>query len=191
MRKKITLTLIFLFGFATFTMVGCKDITSPVEGINSAINNKTFSESNQGRRFTIPAQYFGSQSEDEARHTLTENQATNIVKNQDGSYTVTMTNDAFNSFVAMNKKQTQNALQALVDNQSYPGITKVEALGDLNTVTCTTTNSSETDAEIKAAEYIIYLVCLYQTIAGETLACHTTFLNPAGQVVYSKSYPES
>lgn len=189
--KKRAFILIAVLVASVVSLAGCGDITSLSEGVNTALSQSNSGEATQGRRFTIPAQYFGNQSDADAHETLVKNQATDITKNSDGSYTVTMTDDAFNAFCAMNKTQTQNALHALANNSNYPGITKVDISDDMEDVTCTTQNASVTDAETKAADYIIYLVCLYKTIAAETLVCHTSFVDPANQVVYNKNYPES
>lgn len=164
---------------------GCSDPFSP----SSAIDAAKQSQAEQGRRFTIPSQYFGSQTESEAREMLTKNGATDITKNSDGTYTVTMADDVFDTFCKTNKEQTENALHALAQNDTYPGLTNVDISDDLRNVTVSTTNAEQTQAETDAGNYVIYLVCLYQTIAGDPLMCTVNFVNPAGQTIYTTTYP--
>lgn len=173
---------------------GCTDPSSPYD---AAQNNATGGAGSQGtsqtegRRFTIPKEYFEDKTQAEAIETIQQEGGTDTAYNSDGSVTTTMSNAAFTAFVTKLKSQTQKALDAIPQLPSYKDIKNVSYNDAFTQVTMTTQHTASEDSDKKAADYAIYLVCLYQTIAGNNLSCEVDIVDPAGNSLAHYTYPQS
>lgn len=153
---------------------------------NSAVEEATLAT----RTVTFPALYFQNQTEEEARTALEGNGATDIVVNEDGSYTMTMGIDKYNELVDGLHAATQKALDEIPNSESFPSITSIEYDETFSVVTMTSATQ-----ELGLSEMFVGLTGglaanMYQQIAGQPVNCTVTVLDPDGNEIQSNVYPD-
>ncbi|MDJ1122380.1 hypothetical protein QJ043_04645 [Olsenella sp. YH-ols2217] len=183
-RRAVTFALTALLVCAPASvLVGC-DATAGGSGAAT-----TSGETTTGRRFTVPAAFFGNKAASACEEVLENYGAQDIERNADGSYTVSMTDAGYERFVADDLSATEQVLDAIPGAKGYSRITHVSYNEDLTEVTFTcSSGGSLGDAGDNAANTAIYVCCLHQTIAGVSdLDCTVTFKDPAGGVIATYS----
>lgn len=153
---------------------------------NSAVEEATLAT----RTVTFPALYFQNQTEEEAKAALEGNGATDIVVNEDGSYTMTMGIDKYNELVDGLYTATQKALDEIPNSESFPSITSIEYDETFSVVTMTSAAR-----ELGLSEMFVGLTGglaanMYQQIAGQPVNCTVTVLDPDGNEIQSNVYPD-
>lgn len=161
---------------------GCADASSPASQTQGAT---------QGKRFTIPAAYFSSMDAKTAEKRLSEIGATDVQRQDDGSYTVTMSDGSYDSFVADNLETAKRTLESIPGSTTCPSIAKVTMDDDLTQIRFECTKDDIGTQGQDAANLAIYVSCLYQAIAGKDLHCEVLLVAPDGHVIETHSYPES
>lgn len=185
-RRAVNLAFVALLALAPAAMlVGCDATAGDTTANIAAATAPT--ETSTGRRFTVPAAYFGSQDEATSKAALEEAGGTDIERNDDGSYTVTMSDANYEAFVNKDLTTTEQVLEAIPGAKGYARITHVTYNDALTEVTFTCSSGGDLgEAGENAASTAIYVCCLHQTIAGETdLDCTVTFKDPSGAVIAS------
>jgi hypothetical protein len=160
---------------------------APLAGCSGGQQETTYDA--EGRRFTVPSAYFGGKSAKDCESLLENIGATDIVANEDGSYTVTMSNSVYESFVKDTKASAERLIDAIPGSKSYPYVTRVAYNDDLTEIKLTTVKNEVVSEDAEAASVAMYAACLYQSIAGMDLDCTVTLVNTSNAVVASYSYP--
>ncbi len=147
-------------------------------------------ETRSGRRFTIPAAYFGDQSEEAIEAGLAKIGAFDLSRDADGSYTVTMNDADYDQFIEDDLAATKEVIESVCGGPGFESLSRVTMDDDLNNITYTSRVDDPGDQGERAAEIAIYYACLYQTLAGQPLVCTVRLNGPAGKLIDQWSYPE-
>ena len=161
-------------------LAGC----DPTATISSAPATKT------GRRFSIPAEYFGDQTPEEIEKGLAKIGGFDVEVNPDGSYAVTMNDADYDQFMKDNEAATKEVIESICGGQGFDSLSRVTMDDDFNNITFTSRVDDPGDQGEKAADIAIYYACLYQTLAGQPLVCTVRLNGPAGHLIGQWSYPE-
>lgn len=148
-------------------------------------------KSTTGRRFTIPADYFGDQSADAIEDGLAKIGAFDTAINADGSYTVTMSDTDYERFVEDNRATTRQVLESICGSASYPDLSQVTMDDDFTNITFTSTSDDPGTQAESAANLAIYYACLYQVLAGDPMVVTVRVQGPSGALLGTWSYPEA
>lgn len=193
MKSKIVYKITLLIGsglLAAACAVGCatqnSGSTTSATDENSAVENVTITT----RTVTFPSIYFGESTQDEATATLTELGCSDIVVNENGSYTAIMPLDKYNEFVDSLHEGTKEALDGIPHSEDYPSITAIEYDETFSNVTMTSSASQLGLSEMFVNWTVGICGCMYQQIAGQPVSCTVTVLDEAGIVIQSGTYPE-
>lgn len=165
-------------------LVGCSDASSnpgaAVEGAGT-----------QGKRFTVPSAYFASMDAKTAEKRLQELGATDVQRNDDGSYTVTMDDAHYEAFVDDNAENTRRTIDSIPGSTTCPSISKVKMNEDFSEIQFQCTKDDIGTQAEDASNLAIYVSCLQQAIAGDQLQCKVSFVAPDGHIIETRSYPEN
>ncbi len=161
-------------------LVGC-DASAPASA--------TQGQGVQGRRFTVPQAYFGSKDEGASKRALEEAGGTDVVRDPDGNYTVTMSDASFEAFCQADLDRTRQLLDAIPKSADFPQVSAITYNDDLTEVTLTCTKADMGSQGENAASTVIYAACLHQVIAGHDLACTVQLVDGQGQVLDTYSAP--
>ncbi|MEY8437421.1 hypothetical protein AAK967_06725 [Atopobiaceae bacterium 24-176] len=143
----------------------------------------------QGRRFTVPQAYFGSKDEKASKQALEEAGGTDIVRDGDGNYTVTMSDASFAAFCQADLDRTRQLLDAIPNSPDFPQVKSISYNDDLSKVTLTCSKDDMGSQGENAASTAIYACCLHQVIAGQELLCSVDLVSGSGQVIDTYSSP--
>lgn len=161
-------------------LVGC-DASTPATA--------TQGQGVQGRRFTVPQAYFGSKDEGASRRALEEAGGTDIVRDSDGNYTVTMSDTAFEAFCEADLDRTRQLLDAIPNSPDFPQVSAIAYNDGLTEVALTCTKAGMGSQGENAASTVIYAACLHQVIVGDDLACTVRLVDGQGQVLDTYGAP--
>lgn len=143
----------------------------------------------QGRRFTVPQAFFGSKDEKASKQALEEAGGTDIVRDDDGNYTVTMSDASFDAFCRADLDRTRQLLDAIPNSPDFPQVKSISYNDDLSEVTLACAKDDMGSQGENAASTAIYACCLHQVIAGQELSCTVELVNSSGQIIDTYSSP--
>lgn len=175
-----------LVGLCTspLALAGC-DATA-----GSASSGQTSQETTTGRRFTVPQAFFGSKDEKGATSQLESYGGSEVERDKEGNYLVTMSDSNYQRFCEDGLASTRKVLDAIPGSRDYPQIVAVAYNDDLTQVTFTCAKDDMGEQGQNAASLAIYVVALHQVIAGQTLQCNVTLQNSSGSIIATFSYPQ-
>lgn len=153
---------------------------------NSAVKEATITT----RSVTFPAAYFQEKTEEEARAALESNGANDVVVNEDGSYTVTMSIDTYNELVDALHQSTKELLDGIPNSEDYPSITSVEYDNTFSAVTLISSVQELGFSEMFVGWAAGLSSNMYQQISGQPVNCTVTVLGPDGSAIQSGVYPD-
>ena len=143
-----------------------------------------------GRRFSIPAEYFGDQSPEAIEDGLAKIGGFDVERNADGSYAVTMNDADYEQFIEDDRAATEEVIESICGGEGFESISRVTMDDDFDNITFTSRVDDPGDQGERAARIAIYYACLYQTLAGQPLVCTVRLNGPAGHLIDQWSYPE-
>lgn len=153
---------------------------------NSAVEEATIIT----RTVTFPAVYFQDQSEEDIRSTLEKGGTTDIVVNEDGSYTMTMGIDKYNELVDGLHQTTKETLDSIPLSENFPDIASIEYDDGFSSVTMTASVQKLGLSEMFVGLAAGLSANIYQQIAGLPVACSVVVLGPDGTEIQSNFYPD-
>lgn len=165
-------------------LVGC-DATA-----GSANLKQPAQEATTGRRFTVPQAFFGSKAEKSALDELESYGGTDIERDDEGNYLVTMSDGNYERFCEDSLASTRKVLDAIPGSRDYPQIVAVDYNEDLTQITFTCAKDDMGEQGQNAASLAIYVAAMHQVIAGQTLQCTVVLQNASGSTIATFSSPE-
>lgn len=185
-----TMALLSAGLLAIVCFMGCatqnSGTTTTATDEHSAIEDATVAT----RTITFPEIYFGESTEDEAKATLADLGCTEIIANENGSYTATMPIDEYNAFVDALYDGTKEALDSIPNSDDYPSITEIEYDETFSTITMTSSASQLGLSEMFVNWTAGLCGCMYQQIAGQDVSCAVTVVDQDGSVIQGGMYPD-
>ena len=165
-------------------LVGC-DATA-----GSASSGQVSQQTTAGRRFTVPQAFFGSKDEKSAISQLESYGGSDVERDGEGNYLVTMSDGNYERFCEDSLVSTCKVLDAIPGSRDYPQIVAVDYNDDLTQSTFTCAKDDMGNQGQNAASLAIYVVALHQVIAGRSLECNVTLQNSSGSTIATFSYPQ-
>lgn len=157
------------------------------ESSDSSSSAKTASES---QTVTFPVAYFNSTDSAACISQLESAGCTDVKANGDGSYTATVSADAFNKITEDLYAQIFEAADTLEnDNDTYPDIDSVEMNQDFSQITITLNTDQASIEDTFAPAVVGVLAANYQQISGADAACHVELIGKSGTVLNEYDYP--
>lgn len=156
----------------------------------SAGTGQTSQETTTGRRFTVPQAFFGSKDEKGAISQLESFGGSDVERDDEGNYLVTMSDSNYERFCEESLASTRKVLDTIPGSRDYPQIVAVEYNDDFTQVTFTCVKDDMGEQGQNAASLAIYVVALHQVIAGQNLQCNVTLQNSSGSIIATFSYPQ-
>lgn len=138
---------------------------------------------------TVPAVFFESAWESNPESVLDEFGATDIVKNDDGSYAVVFAERDYQAFVDRVYQDARNAIDDLVENGEHPHVTAVDYDEQFATVTVTLDTTSLSAAETLLPYIPGEIACGYQQVAGLPVQCDVILVGPDGSNLLETVFP--
>ena len=162
------------------------DVTSKQDE-HSAVEKATITT----RTVTFPAAYFSDKTAEEVQANLQEKGCTNITANENGSYTVTMSIDKYNTLVDSMHESVANQLDEMPNSENWPTITSVEYDDQFSAVKLTLSSSKVGLQEAFAPLTAGVISCMYQQIAGQPVSCTVSMVDQSGAELSSSIYPDA
>ena len=116
---------------------------------------------------------------------------TDIVANEDGSYTATMPIDKYNELVDSWHDSTAKQLDEMPNSETWSTITAVDYDERFSKVTLTTSNSQVGLSEAFAPLQVGLIACIYQQFAGQPVSCVVSIVDQSGAELASTTYPDA
>lgn len=154
---------------------------------NSAVEKATITT----RTVTFPAMFFKDTAADDVQAKLQEQGCTDIVANEDGSYTATMPIDKYNDLVDSWHDSTAKQLDEMPNSDSWSTITAVDYDDQFSKVTLTTSSSQVGLKEAFAPLQVGLVACMYQQFAGQPVSCVVSIVDQSGAELSSVTYPDA
>jgi hypothetical protein len=154
---------------------------------NSAVEQATLTT----RTVTFPKVYFNDADQDQATQTLEGLGATDIVANDDGSYTATLPIDKYNALVDTLHEGVAGNFDAMPGSDSWKDVTAVDYADDFSQVTFTLSTSSLGLQDMYLSYAGGIYGCMYQQIAGFPVNTEVVILAADGSQLSDTSYPEA
>ena len=173
------------------TMVGCAtqnsgNVTSSQDE-NSAVEKATITT----RTVTFPSGLFTDKSADEVKAILQEKGCTDIMANENGSYTATMPIDKYNEFVDSLHAGVVKQLDEMPNSDNWSTITAISYDDQFSKVTLTTSNTQVGIKEAFAPLQVGLIACMYQEFAGQPVSCAVSIVDQSGAELSSTTYPDA
>lgn len=143
------------------------------------------------RTVTFPAALFKDESSEDVQSSLQEKGCTDIIANDDGSYTATMPIDAYNSFVDSWHQNVVDALDGMPNSEDWPTITAIDYDDQFSNVTLTISSSEIGLKEAFAPLQVGVIACMYQQFAGQPVSCVVSIVDQSGAELGSATYPDA
>lgn len=143
------------------------------------------------RTVTFPAALFKDESSEDVQSSLQEKGCTDIIANDDGSYTATMPIDAYNSFVDSWHQNVVDALDGMPNSEDWPTITAIDYDDQFSSVTLTISSSEIGLKEAFAPLQVGVIACMYQQFAGQPVSCVVSIVDQSGAELGSATYPDA
>lgn len=141
---------------------------------------------------TYPRGYFETDKTDaEARAYLEEKGYTNVTKNDDGSWSVTMPADVYDAYIAALDEGLRETVDALKDSEDWPNIASTEHNEDYTEVTITLKTDKMTLTDQFAPMSVGIPISALQEASGGAAYCHITIKGSDGSVLKETTYPEA
>lgn len=156
----------------------------------SANSGQVSQQTTTGRRFTVPQAFFGSKDEKGAISQLESYGGSDVQRDGEGNYLVTMSDSNYKRFCEDSMASTRKVLDAIPGSRDYPQIVAVDYSDDLTQITLTCAKDDMGEQGQNAASLAIYVVALHQVIAGQSLQCNVALQNSSGNTIATFSYPQ-
>lgn len=143
------------------------------------------------RTVTFPAAFFEDESPEDVQSTLQEQGCTDIVVNDDGSYTATMLLDAYNRIVDSWHENVVDHLDGMPNSEDWPTITAIDYDDQFSNVTLTISSSQIGLNEAFAPLQVGIVACMYQQFAGQPVNCVVSIVDQSGAELSSVTYPDA
>lgn len=143
------------------------------------------------RTVTFPAALFEDESSEDVQSSLQEKGCTDIIANDDGSYTATMSIDAYNSFVDSWHQNVMDAFDGMPNSEDWPTITAIDYDDQFFNVTLTISSSEIGLNEAFAPLQVGVIACMYQQFAGQPVNCVVSIVDQSGAELGSATYPDA
>lgn len=191
MRKRIII-VICLVCLATFSVVAlhsCPALKS--SGLKNDTHQTTQKTTHQTPTVTFPRGYFqDTETTEDAIAQLDDLGCTDIVANEDGSYSASLSKDKYSALVKSEYDKAQETIESLQDASLFPDITEVSYDDNLTTVKIVlktdSMGSADTGAPAEAGDAAI----IYQTIAGLPVGCDVVVVGSSGQTLSETPFPQ-
>lgn len=172
-------------------LVGCAtqnsgNVTSEQDE-NSAVEKATITT----RTVTFPAIFFQDTAAEDVQANLQDWGCTDIVANEDGSYTTTMPIDKYNELVDSWHDSTAKQLDEMPNSETWSTLTAVDYDDQFSKVTLTTSNSQVGLSEAFAPLQAGLIACMYQQFAGQPVSCVVSIVDQSGAELASTTYPDA
>lgn len=154
---------------------------------NSAVEAATITT----RTVTFPASYFTDKTAEEVQSRLQDIGCSDIVANEDGSYSATMPIDKYNELVDSWHETVVNQLNEMPNSEKWPTITAIDYDDHFSKVTLTTSNSQVGLKEMFAPLQVGLVACMYQQFAGQPVSCVVSIVDQSGAELSSSTYPDA
>lgn len=154
---------------------------------NSAVEKATITT----RTVTFPAMFFKDTAAEDVQTKLQEQGCTDIVANEDGSYTATMPIDKYNDLVDSWHDSTAKQLDEMPNSDNWPTITAIDYDDRFSKVTLTTSSSQVGLSEAFAPLQVGLVACMYQQFAGQPVTCVVGIVDQSGVELASATYPDA
>ena len=141
---------------------------------NSAVEKATIAT----RTVTFPATFFQDTAAEDVQANLQKWGCTDIVANEDGSYTATMPIDKYNELVDSWHDSTAKQLDEMPNSETW-------------STTLTTSNSQVGLSEAFAPLQAGLIACMYQQFAGQPVSCVVSIVDQSGAELASTTYPDA
>lgn len=173
------------------TMVGCAtensgNVTSKQDDYSS-VEQATIAT----RTVTFSALFFQDQASEDVQASLQEQGYSDVVANEDGSYTVTMTVDKYNDLVDSMHSSVIEQLDGIPNSEDWPTITAITYDEQFSNVTLTTSSSEIGLQEAFVPLQVGLVSCMYQQIAGQPVKCVVNIVDGSGAELSSSVYPDA
>lgn len=143
------------------------------------------------RTVTFPSAFFEGMATEDVQTKLQEQGCTDVVANEDGSYTATMPIDKYNDLVDSLHSSTAKQLDEMPGSDDWPTITAVDYDDQFSKVTLTTSNSQIGLNEAFAPLTAGLVSCMYQQFAGQPVSCEVSIVDQGGTELGSATYPDA
>lgn len=141
---------------------------------------------------TYPGSFFeDDESDSEIRAFLEEKGYTNVTKNDDGSWTVTMPAEVYEAYIAALNEGLEETINALKDPESWPNIASIEHNEDYSEIVITLKTNKMTATDSFAPMSVGIPVCSLQEASGGIAKCHVVILGSDGTQLKETTYPEA
>ena len=182
----IALSCTLCAGLAGCATQNSGDVTNDQDE-HSAVEKATIAT----RTVTFPAAFFEDTPAEDAQANLQEKGCTDIVANEDGSYTATMPLDKYNDLVDSLHDSTAEQLDEMPGSDDWPTITAVDYDDQFSEVTLTTSSSQIGLKEVFAPMAAGLAACIYQQFAGQPVSCAVSIVDQSGAELVSATYPDA
>lgn len=140
---------------------------------------------------TFSGWIFENLDEDEFRDGFEEYNCTDITKNEDGSWSITMPGDEYERYVADLKEGMQKTFDKLVESEDWPNVAAVESNEDYSEVTITLKTDIETLMDMFAPVAVGLSASIYQQACDLPVSCHIVTLGADGTQLNEVTYPSA
>lgn len=182
-----------LTGSALLLCVACSDPSSPVSSSSSAPSTTAAitASGDSTVSLTVPAVFFEGVWEEDPRAVLDDYHCLDIVQNDDGSYTVSLTQENYGALVERVYDDAKGALLGLASSQDHPHVTAVDFDEQFATVTVTLDTQDLSVVEPGLPYIPGGIACGYQLIAGLPVSCDVILVGPDGTSLLEEQFPPS
>lgn len=143
------------------------------------------------RTVTFAPIFFDGWSQEDAVSELQDKGYTDIMPQEDGSYTVTMTIGEYNELVDALYASVSETLDGLANSEDYPSIIAVEYDDTFSTIKFTSSKFSLDLTEMFIDWSAAIPACMYQQIAGQPVSTTITVFDADGGIIQEATYPDA
>ncbi len=143
------------------------------------------------KTITVPTVFFEGAWESDPMVVLKDSGATDITKEDDGSYTVTFTADDYTAFVDRVYADAKAAIDNLASSGLHPHVTAVDYDEQFATVTVSLDTTSLSAVETLLPFIPGEIACGYQEVAGLPVQCDVILVGPDGSNLLETLFPNS
>lgn len=173
------------------TLAGCATQNSGSVTKDSDENSAVEAATVTTRTVTFPAAYFTDVAAEDVQSRMQEWGCTDVVANEDGSYSATMPIDKYNELVDSWHETTAKQLDEMPNSETWQTITAIDYDDQFSKVTLTTSNSQVGLKEMFAPLQVGLVACMYQQFAGQPVNCVVSIVDQSGAELSSSTYPDA
>ncbi len=173
------------------TLTGCAtqnagNVTKATDQ-NSAVDSATLLK----KTITFPAWYFQGKEKSDVVSALQSQGYSDVIANEDGSYTVTVSIDQYNQLVDSLHDNIVTLLNSTVGSADSPNVLKVDYDNSFSNIKVyLTTNKIGLSEALLPVKYYV-AACIYQQIAGQPVSCTVSIIGADGNQLSSTTYPKN